>query len=1166
MDQSNELTTETETENAKLQFKADTDICQQIMDRYATSAAPQHRHLVATAAAMRSILTSESLPLIASAYFAAAISSLESATLDSTEVSALLTFLSIAVALVPEQGIAESKASEAVELLVGVLERDGSLGVATVKCVVKCLGVLLVSFCDLEDWGSVKLGFETLLKFSIDKRPKVRRCAQDCLEKVLKSFQSSTVIKAASKLINSLFEKYIPLAITLCTSGTVDGSKDEMLLKPDHLEVLYMLNVVNLIVPRLSVKVRLKILSELCKLMTSEFSPLTRHIFKGIEAFVETSRVEVVIPEMENIIVSLASYVSLKKRNPVDTVMTATILLKSCMEKLLNGETRSLWTKNVPLVFGALAGLLTSEASITLQASAFVKELISQLADVKTYEILSFEDGDPENDEARAIKSICAIFEDAIGFESIPNEHILAVISLLFLKLGEISYIFMKRIVLKLADLLTLASVDMATANHLQHCIGSAVIAMGPERILTLLPISLNADDFTCSNVWLVPILKNHVIGASLGYYMEHIVPLAKTFQRASRKVKKSITGQDLQAHAQELWGLLPAFCRYPTDTCQNFGPLAKLLITLIKKDPSMYETIAVALQVLVNQNRNALTSRDNLDESIINEAKDTVLGIRSVSSYTKKAATKNIRVLALCSNDMLKALADLFIDSQHEKCSYLKDAIGCLASITDSSITQTIFSSLLKRFHIINGEGEFEMLGSHIDNLTDEEHGNPSASEIRIQRSVIMEIASSLVGGAKGDLMDLIYNFIRHTLEASDEFGHHGAYHTLSKILKEHAWFCSSRYEELIDLLLGVKSPLDVASLRSRFACLHILLVHTLKMSLEEENTKAFLILNEIIVTLKDAKEGPRKAAYDVLLLISSSLRDSSCVNPDAPFYKLVNMILGYLSGLSPHIKSGAVSALSMLVYQDPNICISKPDLVHSLLSLLKGKAAEVIKAVLGFVKVMVSSLLAKDMQNLLVDVISEVLPWSTVSRNHFRSKVTVILEIMIRKCGFAAVQSVTPDKYRRFLKTVLENRQNKSGPKEVGTGTETVTSDSPAKWPHRKKRKEMDALSEVNGSTEHKKRKREKKNNYRSSKPHKATGTGGLKLGNSAGDYNHEKIMICQLKRSGKTNRSFNEGPKPRRKRKMDQKTKGRNDGTAVYTPASASKFNKHKKFGRK
>lgn len=62
------------------------------------------------------------------------------------------------------------------------------------------------------------------------------------------------------------------------------------------------------------------------------------------------------------------------------------------------------------------------------------------------------------------------------------------------------------------------------------------MVAMGPERILTLLPISFNADDFTCSNIWLIPILKEFVTEASLGYYMAHIVPLAKSFQRASRK------------------------------------------------------------------------------------------------------------------------------------------------------------------------------------------------------------------------------------------------------------------------------------------------------------------------------------------------------------------------------------------------------------------------------------------------------------------------------------------------------------------------------------------------------------------------------------------------------------------------------------------------------
>lgn len=70
---------------------------------------------------------------------------------------------------------------------------------------------------------------------------------------------------------------------------------------------------------------------------------------------------------------------------------------------------------------------------------------------------------------------------------------------------------------------------------QLRKCIGSAVIAMGPERILTLLPISLHTDS-TCLNIWLIPILKDYVVEASLGYYIENVVPLAKSFEQASRK------------------------------------------------------------------------------------------------------------------------------------------------------------------------------------------------------------------------------------------------------------------------------------------------------------------------------------------------------------------------------------------------------------------------------------------------------------------------------------------------------------------------------------------------------------------------------------------------------------------------------------------------------
>lgn len=53
----------------------------------------------------------------------------------------------------------------------------------------------------------------------------------------------------------------------------------------------------------------------------------------------------------------------------------------------------------------------------------------------------------------------------------------------------------------------------------------------------------------------------------------------------------------------------------------------------------------------------------------------------------------------------------------------------------------------------------------------------------------------------------------------------------------------------------------------------------------------------------------------------------------------------MGYLSGSSPHIKCGAVSALSVLVHNNAEICLLVPDLVPSVLALLQTKAVEVIK-----------------------------------------------------------------------------------------------------------------------------------------------------------------------------------------------------------------------------
>lgn len=1076
------------------------------------------------------------------------------------------------VPLIEEKGIKDAKVKEAVAVLVEVaVEREG-VGVGSLGCVVKCLGVMILGFCDLEEWDSVKAGFESLIKFSVDKRPKVRRSAQDCLEKVFKSFRSSSVVKEASKLVFSLFKNYMPVALTLSESRIFDESKEETLSKLEHLEVIHMLNLLKVTVPYLSVKISSKVLPELVKLLRSDFSVLTRQIFQNIEAFFVSSSDEVIGPQQENIIDSLSGYLSLGQKNPVDTVLSAATLLRTILNKLQAGGSSS-WTSNGHKIFGSTAGLLTDEATAS-QASDIMKELINHYIDPKEVvinESQSLDDSSQESEEANMIKSTCAVLENILNScDGIPNEHLLGVISVLFKKLGDISHIFMKNIVLKLADLMNDAGCDKPDTNHLQNCMGSAVVAIGPEKMLMLLPISIDPDNFTCSNIWLVPILKDHVVGASLGYYMEHIVPLAKSFKQAGQKVRKSVIGQDLQAHAHGLWGLLPAFCRYPVDTHKKFGALAELMITSLKKYSFMHQNIAVALQVLVNQNRSVMLSKSDGGASNDNAVKDSVLECQNVATYSKKTATKNIKALTSCSSKLLHALADLFVDSQSGKPSYIKDAIACLASISNSSVTQKVFMSLLKRFRFVTGEGEFQQPKSDGDELIEEEARSLNVQEKDVHRCVMMELASSLVVGAKTDFIDLIYNFVVFIFQATDVTGHCEAYHTLSRILQEHAWFCSSRFVELIDLLLGLKSPDDVATLKNRFACFHILIVHALEMTSEEKNTKAFLMLNEIILILKDAREEARKVAYDTLLFISSSLRNSSCATSREAYQRLISMITGYLSGSSPYITSGAVSALSVLVYNDTEICLKVPDLVPSLLSLLQNKALEVIKAVLGFTKVLVSCLQAKDLQNFLSDIIIGVLPWSSVSRNHFRSKVTVILEIMIRKCGSSAVELDIPEKHKSFFKTVLQNRHHKSTSKEAGTNdTEKTPADISPKRVEKPKNKESGSVPERTGSAHPGKRKREKKHNEKpptSSKPGISTGDGSGREGaKRARHLEHEKSIKVRSE-DGWKKRNFNKEQTGDGKRKMEHRNTNKKGKASFRGPSSASKLHKPQKAWKK
>jgi len=150
--------------------------------RYGRSAAPQHRHLLASAAAIRSILLDDGMPLTPASYLPAAVAALRAAgPADPAAASALASLLAILLPHIPSSpsSLPPDAASESASALAAFLSSpDASqLPTGTVRSVVKSLGHLTLHLDAGADWDAVAAPLEALLAASVDQRAKVRKLA-----------------------------------------------------------------------------------------------------------------------------------------------------------------------------------------------------------------------------------------------------------------------------------------------------------------------------------------------------------------------------------------------------------------------------------------------------------------------------------------------------------------------------------------------------------------------------------------------------------------------------------------------------------------------------------------------------------------------------------------------------------------------------------------------------------------------------------------------------------------------------------------------------------------------------------------------------------------------------------------------------------------------------
>ncbi|KAG9443732.1 hypothetical protein H6P81_015072 [Aristolochia fimbriata] len=1038
-----------QADEVHLSMEESVDLCESVLARFRNSTREDHQHLCAVISAMSQELKDHKLPSTPISYFGATISSLTRLSSDSSGsdpvVTALLTVLSLAVPRISVSVLRVNRSliSETVERVLGY----SSVSIGGVKAGLKCISHLIVAG-DKKSWSSVASLYGIILRFITDHRAKVRNQSHSCLCDILKSFQGSSLLAPASEGITSLFERFLLLAGGSRPSGTASTEESK-----GALEVLYILAAMKDCLPLMPMKFSTNIFKYLKTLLELQQPIVTRHVMNVLQGFLFNASSELSPEVMLDLMCSLASSLTVKERTAEE--MTSTARLLHIGVSRVYSLNREICAPKLPYIFSALGEILTCEHEESIHAAT---EALIGLVDTCIDEKLIYDGLDLSrvNQSGRSgptfIEKICATIESLLGYQyNAVWDLSFRVVSAMFAKLGDSSVHLMRGSIQSLADMQKLSDEDLIYRKQLLECVGSAVGAMGPKNFLSLLPLNLDVDDLSDANVWLLPVLKQYIVGAHLSFFTHDILGLVGTLQQKSEKLEREgriVSSRTVDGLVYSLWSLLPAFCNYPVDTAKSFGGLTKALSSALHKGPDLHGLICSSIQILIQQNKRVLEENiEQTDDGV------KVHEQRARNLYTKQVAADNLNALRISVPEFFSDLSGVFLKSSTDSGGCLQATIGEFASIADKKFVKRFFSNTMKMLlKVTKAVSEQSKLSNpmQIDDSTND--SSPSLKRIKL-----LDLAISLLPGLGVEEINLLFVAIEPVFKDEEGFAQKKAYKILSIILKERTEFIGSNLNRLLELMIEVMPFCHFSAKRHRLDCLFFLIAYVVKDSSEQRKHEVISsFLTEIILALKEPNKKTRNRAYDLLVKIGHACGDEDQGGKKENLQQFFSMIAGGLAGDTPHMISAAVKGLARLAYEFSDLISTAYNLLPSAYLLLQRKNREIIKANLGLLKVIVAKSQAEGLQSHLKSMVEGLLKWQDNSKNHFKAKVKLLLEMLVRKCGLDAVKAAMPEEHRKLLTNIRKTKERKERKMSAKSDTDSRSLQSKAttsrlsRWNH--------------------------------------------------------------------------------------------------------------------
>jgi ribosomal RNA-processing protein 12 len=229
--------------------------------------------------------------------------------------------------------------------------------------------------------------------------------------------------------------------------------------------------------------------------------------------------------------------------------------------------------------------------------------------------------------------------------------------------------------------------------------------------------------------------------------------------------------------------------------------------------------------------------------------------------------------------------------------------------------------------------------------------------------------------------------------------------------------------------------------------------------------------LLPEAALGTKEPSEKARTAAFDLIVAMGKRMNAGGVVKrglvdgmdedgaEDTPanIEEFMTMVAGGLAGATPHMISATVTAISRLVFEFKSESLSvvrrrsinwcaigeisskmHNDILTTMIVFLSSANREIVKSVLGFIKLVIHTLPLEILRPHLKELVPALLNWSHDHKNHFKLKVRHIFERMLRRFSWDELYGYAGEEEASKVLVNIKKRKERAKRKKASKAEE--------------------------------------------------------------------------------------------------------------------------------